>query len=306
MATSACLFNRRSTAVAAVLFGGALGALALAIREPQPLRASTNQPRADSDLDGLTDLQENVLGTMVDRADSDLDGYSDLEERARSSDPLSASSIPGVETVGVGTCASVEYGVVSVVSAVYVADGDLGSADLQLGVIHGGHALAVAPRDYRSSRGFLYRAHDAGARLAVVEITFSEAIVQRFGQIDFFSVLRDSPTTTPSVSVLTMVNMDGVTTSIEPRRQNLAGPQSHPGGIIYRPLAGDDRIPASWSAGEVCWQRTAAVGSEGVMLIHEVEAAECIPMDTYCNSGSCSASVGKNIRLPNPAALAGG
>jgi hypothetical protein len=29
-------------------------------------------------------------------------------------------------------------------------------------------------------------------------------------------------------------------------------------------------------------------------------------MDTYCNSTDCGAAVGKTLRLPNPAALAGG
>jgi hypothetical protein len=37
-----------------------------------------------------------------------------------------------------------------------------------------------------------------------------------------------------------------------------------------------------------------------------VEASDCKPMDTYCNSTDCGAAVGKTLRLPNPAALAGG
>ena len=48
----------------------------------------------DSDGDGLTDLQEIVLGTDVSDPDTDGDGFSDLLEAARQTDPLRATSAP--------------------------------------------------------------------------------------------------------------------------------------------------------------------------------------------------------------------
>ena len=48
----------------------------------------------DSDGDGLTDEQEEDLGTDPDNPDSDFDGYTDYEEYLAGSDPLDARSTP--------------------------------------------------------------------------------------------------------------------------------------------------------------------------------------------------------------------
>ena len=104
-----------------------------------------------------------------------------------------------------------------------------------------------------------------------------------------------------------MVDFDGTTVAIEPEalryNQSTGGT---PTGVVYRPLAGDDSIPATWSAGEICWQRAVAVGITGVSIEHEIEEADCIPMDTYCSPEACQAGRGTSLLLPDPAALAGG
>ena len=52
-----------------------------------------SDPSADSDDDGLTDLEERQGGTDPQRADTDGDGYGDGDERHAGSDPLDPNSV---------------------------------------------------------------------------------------------------------------------------------------------------------------------------------------------------------------------
>jgi hypothetical protein len=94
--------------------------------------------------------------------------------------------------------------------------------------------------------------------------------------------------------------------AIEPHVAGLSSGGGSATGVVYRPLASDDQIPSTWTAGQICFQATSAVGMSGVSVVEEVNAADCMTMDTYCSPGDCSASVGKALELPDPAALAGG
>lgn len=312
--STAPLDSKRSIVLAATFFCGSVLALALLSRGEGALQASTNIGRNDMDQDGLTDLQERVLGTQPDRPDSDQDGYSDLEERARSSNPLDRTSVPASTPLRVGTCASVDNGIVRMVSAVYVDGGRIGDVSLELGVLLKGptgeyEAVRILPRNYRYMSVHIYQGRDLGDRVVAVEALIPERIIQTLGQLNLFCVARGTGENAPapSVSVLSLVNFSGVTMGAEEMALNYASTSSHMTGVAYRPLSGDDRIPSTWSGGEVCWQRTAAVGGTGGLTItHEVEAADCQPMDTYCSAANCAAGVGKPLVLPNPAGLAGG
>ena len=298
----------RSALVAALCLGGASVVLLLQTRAEPRLAAATNQGRSDLDGDGLTDEQELVIGTLPNRADTDGDGYSDLEERARGSDPLSRNSVPDPNDYGLGTCASLEDGVISMLSAVYLHNRPVDAVNLEIGIVYRGRVLQFKPKSFTNARGFLYAGHDSGDTLAVVEVAIPEALVQRLGQVNMFSIVRDATPGggDPMVSVLPLVNFSGVTTMVEPRRATMTISGGQPTGVVYRPLGGGGHIPSTWNGGEICFQRTTAVGMNGVSIVHEVEAADCLPMDTYCSPADCSAGVGKPLELPDPAALAGG
>lgn len=298
----------RSTRVAALCLGGTVLVAALLGRNEPSLAAATNYGRTDLDNDGLTDRQELVIGTLPYRADTDSDGFSDLEERARGSDPLDDHSVPASASYSVGTCASIEDGVVGMLSAVYLHNSGVNSAELEVGIVYQGHALRMKPKGYNNSRSFLYPGRDSQDMLAVVEVALPEAMVQRLGQVNLFSIVRgvgpDAPE--PVVSVLTLVDFSGVTMVLEEHTLVQTSSGGGPTGVIYRPLTGGDQIPSTWSSGQICFQRTATVGVNGVSTVNEVEASDCLDMDTYCNTTDCAAAVGQSIELPDPAALIGG
>ena len=297
-----------STSGAAACLCGAI--LAIVFLTDRPPLSATSEWRADADGDGLTDRQELVIGTYPDVADSDGDGYSDLEERARNSDPLSDTSIPIQTALSVGTCASVDDGVIHLVSAVFGDGGHLRQIDFRFGVVFHGQVIDIPLSRLQSSSVLVYNGSDTQDRLAVLEVAIPEGFVQRFGQLNFFSAVKqEGLSAPPKVSVLSLVDFAGTTVSIE--RSN--GPhnasssmQDNSTGVVYRPLTRSDSIPSSWSTGQICFQRTTPVGVNGASVVHEVDSADCQPMDTYCSGSECSGSVGRAIELPNPGAIAGG
>lgn len=307
-------FCARSSLRSAALALVGLGVVATAFgvgRGEGRLAAASNSGRSDLDDDGLTDEQEDVLGTRVDLADTDADGFSDLEERARGSDPLAQNSVPAAQGFALGTLASLEGDQVSFLSAVYVDGASAEAFDVRLGIVYGGVPIYFRPSSFQYKRAFVRAGADTVDSLTVLEIAISQRLVQRLGQIDMFSVVRSTSPGAPgvAVSVVPLINFAGVIVSAESEELNYSpvnGGNGTPTGITYRPLAGDSGIPSSWTGGEICFQRTAAVGVDGVSVVHEVESADCQPMDTYCNPDACSASRGMSITLPDPAALAGG
>jgi len=300
----------RSAALALVGLG--VAAFAWVERGPAArLAAATNTGRADLDGDGLTDVQEDVLGTRADLADSDGDAFSDLEERARGSDPLDRLSLPAERAFSLGTVASLEGGQVSLLSVIHINDAPSDDVELRLGFVYRGAPVYFRPSSFLLKRGFVRAGTDARDSLAVVEVGISQSLVTRLGQVDMFAVATSHITgvTGSAVSVVPLVDFSGVVVSVEAAELNYSpmnGGNGPPTGITYRPLTSDSGIPSTWSGGEICFQRTAAVGVDGVSIIHEIEAADCQPMDTYCSPADCAASRGKSIKLPDPAALAGG
>lgn len=305
---SFCTATVCSRTLALLGLGGALLALGLAAREQPALSASSNYGRHDLDRDGLTDLQERVIGTMPYRADTDADGYSDLEERGRGSDPLNVVSVPEPAELSIGSCASQEDGFVSVLSVLYVDGAQLDHVALDFGFVFRGKNVRLSPTAQTYTRAFVYRAADPGDTLAVIEIGLPESTVRRLGQVSMWSRIRDtsSSASDPIVTVQTLVNFSGVIMAVEPTIARVSDTGGGPTGVVYRPLVPDDQIPSTWNGGEMCFQRTSAVGMSGVSVVHEVDSAECIPMDTYCSPGDCAAGVGMPLTLPDPAALAGG
>lgn len=285
--------------VAIVVGGGEVG-----------LAAASNTGQRDLDGDGLSDGQELVLGTRADLVDTDLDGFSDLEELARGSKPLLASSLPSNAGLSVGTAACLQAGMVSILSTVFVNDASAATTEVRIGIVHRGRPFYLRAGSFQNSRGLLRSGADAKDSLGVIEVAVPESLVRQLGQLNLFTAVRSTIAGGGvAVSVLPLVTVAGITTVAESPSLNYVsnGGNGTPStGVQYRPLVPDNNLPVGWSGGQMCSQATSAVGVEGVSVVHQVDAAECQAMDTYCNTGECQASIGTTLALPDPAALAGG
>mmetsp|Transcript_5216 Transcript_5216/g.10182 ORF Transcript_5216/g.10182 Transcript_5216/m.10182 type:complete len:897 (-) Transcript_5216:384-3074(-) len=89
---------------------------------PSPTRDDILDTKRDTDNDGLTDSQEEFLGTDIDNVDTDGDGHSDYEEVMNGTDPLDPNDFPDILD-GSGGAASGEGGG-SVGGDAVDADGD--------------------------------------------------------------------------------------------------------------------------------------------------------------------------------------
>jgi len=290
------------------------------------LSASETQ-RIDSDEDGLTDFQESILGTDPDAVDSDGDTFTDLEEVARNSDPLDHTSAPGAATTDVGMYASARNGLVSLNSAVFVPPGELLQLSYYFGAIIEGEAIVLPGSQVASSsQQWVFPAREGG-HLAVVEFQLPEWMIHYVGKVSFFSGATTGDPLDPDaprgISSTTLTSISDTVMSINPI-STLPIPPSDGGsasgggggsaggaggdvggGVWYKPLTGDDEVPAELTSGEVCIQTVQFVGTLGANDVYEVSSASCEPMDSYCSSSSCTAAEGTALEIPNPGVIFG-
>jgi len=299
-----------------------------------PVLSASDSDRVDSDGDGMTDFQETIVGTNPDLADTDGDAFSDVEEIARGSDPLVFDSIPTGSDVGIGMHASVESGFLALNSLVYIPQGQLLDLSFYFGAILDGHPVVIPGSVVATaSRKWIKPALDGGY-VAIVELGVPEWMIHQVGSVSFFAGATTGdphdPTTSRSICATSVTSMGGTIMSIQPLA-SLPGPGGGGdgdgddgsgsggtdvtdsnqdggavgGGVWYKPLEGDDSVPADLSSGEVCVQTVSFVGTIGATDLYEVSSASCDPMDSYCAGSSCSATVGQPLEMPNPGAVFG-
>jgi hypothetical protein len=283
-----------------------LGALVeFSTQDPGLQAENRDVTRVDTDGDGITDEQELVLGTSPDHVDTDGDTFSDLEELSRRSDPLDSLSLPGADALGLGMYAHAEDNAVVLSTAMFVEDGALGGLNFDIGVVIDGQPVVLTTATYSgSTRAYFYVPDsDPTNRIVVLEMRIPEVLVRSMGGFDLFSRVSDvSPLgRATQVDVTELVDFSGVT-----MRRETAPSSMQRGGVIYRPLAGDGSIPATWSSGQICHQTTTPVGMNGASVVHEVEDAGCEDFDTYCGGADCAATAGQPIERPDPGVLLGG
>lgn len=298
-------WRRVAVPLAASVLAGAF--VLTEFRTPKALEAGNRDvSRPDADGDGVLDSQEVILGTSPDSADTDGDGFNDLEELARRSNPLDGLSLPGPEPLGVGMFAETRNDKVALSTALFVQAGNIEGLNFDIGLVIDGVPVVLTTATYGSStKAFLYQSdHNPANRIIVLEMQLPAALVTSMGRLELFARLIDNGVLgrPPAVDVTELADFSGVVMRIE----NAPPGMPTDGGIIYRPLSGDGSIPTTWSAGQICWQRTTPVGMNGANVVYEVDQADCQDMDTYCSSSDCSASVGQPLERPDPGALLGG
>jgi len=274
--------------------------------EPNVLMAAPAPVLDDADLDGLVDLQEKILATNSANPDSDGDGYDDLVELARGSDPNSAASMPGQHIVHVGMTAREENGVVTLVSALYVAHGQFPLFGYSLGVSVDGVQWTIPVNTLLSASTIqLYPNLDATGWVVVLETAVPQAYIVSHGYLGVYSLISDgSQGAQKTAAVLNLFAVAGEVTAFGPPPSTMQGVS---GGSIYQPLGRGEDLPAStWEEGEVCYQYTEVVGTDGSSVILDVENAYCAELDSYCNSSHCAGGIGVQVKVLDAGALAGG
>ncbi len=284
----------------------ACGVLVGALCRPNELAAGTSSFLGpDYDQDGLADSQEWVLGTLPDQVDSDGDGFHDLEELARESDPLDPAAIPVAQPLSVGMFSYEENDRLNMHTAIYVDDGQLANLVFELGVVWNGVPVTVARSLYSSAtRGFFYGSpQDPKDKILVLVMPIPDSVILSLGNLSTYSKVERLGSTEKAVAVtnFTVEPSTGTIARIEMAPASIQGGK----GVVYRPLT-TGSAPATSTAGKICWQKTAVVGTKGTSLVYEVEQASCEDFDTYCTPQDCANAVGGTIELPDPGGLLGG
>jgi hypothetical protein len=268
----------------------------------------------DSDGDGLADTFEEVYGTATMRADTDGDGYWDAEELARQSDPLDKLDIPAATPASCGMGIYEKKTQLRPVVALYVADGDVRSADLGMGA-RVGNVIRTLPLSFFSKNSSIVKTPTQGAQAVVYVFdgTLDPQHVHRFGDLSVYSTVdyRSSIVSADAVNlgvvggVIVEHSIIAFNTTNTPNPSLVFGQGTT---TVYQPLGGSTGTPPpqSWTSSKICAQQMVVSGVNGPVVEQEVSSAECTDgWSSYCGS-DCAASAGSTVKMLDPLALIGG
>lgn len=318
LSTTRCVSSPRTRVW--VLSSAFLSALCLTVA---PAAAQSNASNSDEDGDGLSLMQEKVLGTSPTNLDTDGDGVSDLEELARGSSPLSAASQPDLtKQIGLAMTANAESDGLHALVCVYMSDTNLRTKSLQVGLFSQDRVLVLSDSFLAANASLEFKPSitPSGA-VAVIDVPFSENLVHCAGQLTLWATacLPDVPGEN-ATSAIHLSSIGGVVAFAMPAPSSVvaqSGP--YPGttpqigrGTIYVPLVppptGGSALtaPPGWASGEVCFQRSSLVGVNGATLTNEIVTADCASgWDGFCPP-TCVSTVGSTYKTVDPLVLLGG
>jgi len=263
----------------------------------------------DFDSDGLTDAQELLLGTFPFVADSDEDGFGDGEEVARQSDPRDLYSTPDGAGVSANLTARGEGSALQLVMLVYEPSEDVGDSFVRLGALRGGQVSTVPMARFASYMTYSTIPASAGGQLISIELPVHPSFIEVADQVTFF--LAAGNAVSQSYTASAKVDISSVEGILLMQRFSAAQVQlqaSQGGGSVRQPIPGSSSpsIPGSWVPGSICFQRSAVVGGNGPIMLHQVIEADCLQgWDTFCVS-NCSSALGSTYETIDPIALIGG
>jgi hypothetical protein len=264
---------------------------------------------ADFDADGLTDQQELLLGTFPYVADSDEDGFGDGEEIARQSDPRDLMSVPQNALISANITARGEGSALQLVMLVFEPSEEVGESFVRLGALRSGQVTSVPLARFAAFSTLSTVPASGGGQLTCIELPVHPSFVEVTEQVTFFLAAGNSQAQTYTAAAkVDISSVDGILLM-----QRFAAAQSQiqasqGGGSVRLPIPGNaaPSIPNSWVPGSICFQRSAVVGGNGPIMLHQVIEADCLQgWDTFCVS-TCSAALGSTYETIDPVALIGG
>lgn len=284
---------------------------------------------ADVDGDGLVHAQEVVLGTEPTTHDSDRDGFSDLEELTRKSSPLVAGSRPDAsKRMSVGMTVHAQNNGVHVLVGVFMSDMDLRSKQVQIGLLAHGQLVTLSNAYLAAHANLTYHAASVGSGcIALIDLTLDPSLVHGAGQLVVWAKARVPGTLgATSADSVHLMSIGGLVVYVMPLPGTLQASlkskeSSGSTASIYVPLvptpggggaggngsgSGSGGVPATWEPGQVCFQRSSPVATDGATVTNEVIESGCTAgWDGFCPP-SCSSSVGSTYRTVDPLTLIGG
>ncbi len=277
---------------------------------PQPMSAA-RRLQLDTDGDGLSDAQEQVLGTSALFADTDGDGFTDTEELARHSDPSDIKHTPLPAATDIAMTARGENGQLHLVVATYLADGNLAGREVQVGVMLGGRAFLLASQQTSSrATSSVHPAASPNGKLVVLDVPVNPTLAHIIGNMSGFCTLVSGSQVVGAAAVDLLVR-DGVLVLLQDPgdiRPAAVLPMGGTGyGSVYNPIppGGGGDIPVTWVPGEICYQATVVVGVANGVTTREVVGADCLDgWDASCRA-DCSASIGETFDTFDPLGLVG-
>ncbi|MBL8863073.1 MAG: hypothetical protein JNK02_13845 [Planctomycetes bacterium] len=298
------------------LFGAALVALALVVilGGERELDAHTG-PNPDADGDFLVIEQERILGTSPTSADTDQDGFSDLEELARGSSPIDGLSVPAAgRPVHVGMAAHAGADdKIHVLVAVHSALANPREIRVNLGV-QAQRRVGILSQTWVAANSTHQLTTGANGQdlVHLLDVAIDPAHVLALGQLTFFATVSVAGSgTILAADVVRLIALDGIVVLVmpPPRPGNSQQQQapSQPGSIyVPLPTVGTGGMPATWSVGEICFQRSMPVAVNGPIITQEIVSANCLNgWEGYCPP-SCVATVGSTYTTVDPIGLLGG
>jgi hypothetical protein len=286
---------------------------------PEPLYADPTDDPDDTDLDGMPNTQEFVLGTSQFVPDTDGDGYLDAHELAFQSNPMDNNSVPvvtGTADLRVGITARGESGQLRLHVALYSATGTFETSVLRVGALANGQFLSVPFHrllpfaDVREVDVLAQGTTGSAARVRTIDLTLNPIYVHAFGETTFFIAVGANGQLTYSSAA--KVDIASVQQTLVLRRDAYTTQQTQTtpggGGSLRQPIptTGPGGVPGSWVAGQICYQRSSVTGMIGAKVVHEITSANCLMgWDTFCPV-DCAASIGDTYETVDPASLIGG
>jgi hypothetical protein len=279
----------------------------------------------DVDGDGLVYAQEHVLGTSPTNSDSDHDGFSDLEEIARHSSPISALSRPDPnKRLGVGMVAHAQSDGVHVLVSVFMSDMNLRAKQLEIG-LYGHNQILPLSNSYLAQHATLtyHAASLASGCVALIDVVLDPNIVHAAGHLTVWARAgipgASAATSAASVHLLSIAGI--IVWAMPVLRPGAPDQKDGSSDSVYVPLipapsgggsggngsgSGGGGVPATWEPGQVCFQHSSTVGTDGASVLNEVTSAGCVAgWDGFCPP-SCASSVGSTYRTVDPLVLIGG